>query len=148
GVTVYNTLTGARIKVLKSRIKGQPLTASSVSADGNLWLLNGRDESIWKFTNDKVSRRLWVDAQPPIQDATGVVVTETNQYIYLLDKRRDRVLQVTAAGQLQAQIYLPRKFKGGSRIVSMYADEGSGKLYLVIGGSVYAAPLPASVPVG
>jgi len=148
GVAVYNTLTGARIKVLKSRIKGHSLSASSVSADGNLWLLNGLDESIWKFTNDKVSRRLWVDAQPQIRDGAGIVVTETNQYIYLLDKRRDRVLQVTAAGQLQAQIYLPRKFKGGSRIDAMYADESSGKLYLVIGGGVYDAPLPAAVPVG
>ncbi len=148
GVSVYNTLTGARIKVLKSPIKGQPLAATSVSADGNLWLLNGRDESIWKFANDKVSRRLWVDAQPPIRDGAGLVVTETNQYVYMLDEQRDRVLQVTAAGQLQAQIYLPRTFKGGKRIDAVYADESAGKLYLVIGGGVYAAPLPKAVPVG
>lgn len=148
GVLAYDMATGDSPKVLSSNVKKQPLSPVGVSADSNLWVLNGRDNSISKLSNDRVSRRLWVSTEPTIEDAFGLLALDTNKYLYLLDEQRNRVLQIAATGQLQAQLWLPSSFRSGARIDAFYADEASGNLYLTIGKTVYKAPLPKPVSKG
>lgn len=148
GVLAYDAGSSGRPKLLRARGKEEAIVPSSISADGNVWLINERDDSILKASNDKISRRLWVDAQPRIAEAANLVALDTNKFLYMLDEKRDRVLQIAPTGQLQAQFRLPGEFESGDRIDAMYADEAEETLYLIIDGKLYASPLPRPEPAG
>ncbi len=145
-VLAYSLSAPSQPKVLRSNIKGQPLMPASLSADGNLWLIQSRDDSIWKLSDDRVTRRIWVDAEPRIEGAFGLVTLDTNKYLYMLDKKQERVLKIAPNGQLHSQIHLPREFKGAERIAAVYPDEAAGQLYLVVDGALYKAPLAKPAP--
>jgi hypothetical protein len=142
GVLAYDLSASAKPKILAPKTNGQPLVPTSLSADGNLWALQGRDDSIWKLSNDRVTRRIWVDAEPAIEGTFGLVALDTNQDLYMLDKTQERVLRVSPTGQLRAQLYLPGKYEGAGRIAAAYPDEAAGQVYLLVDGSLQKAPLP------
>ncbi len=147
GVYVYDTQAPTKSKVWRSKIRHTTLDPASISANGDLWVINRADGSLWLFVNGNVSRRLWVEAEPPIHDAFGLVALDSNRYLYMLDATRQRVLQVTKTGQLKAQLTLPSRL-GSQRIDAIYPDEKAGKLYVVAGRTLYSMPLRGGKPRG
>lgn len=144
GLLVYDLDSPEQPVKINSRVDGQPLSPSGVTAAGSVWLTNSYDDSIWKVQNGKVMRRLLVDAQPRVEVISGIVAALEGKSLYMIDEQRDRVLHIGPNGQLRAQLTLPADFAGGSRIDAMYATPGGKELYLVVGKSLhrwrYTAP--------
>lgn len=144
GVYRYDLQSPQKWRVLKSNVKGQPLLPASISVNGNLWAIDSQDNSVWRFVNGKVNRRLWVEAQPAIQGAYGLVALDTNKSLYMLDSQQNRVMRFTSRGQLQAQYMLPRNTPQSRHIDAAFADEKGRKLYLIVDNTLYTYPLLSS----
>ncbi len=143
-VLEYDLQNPSRARVLKSPVKREPLQPAGLGADGGLWVIGARDDSLWKLVNGKVSRRLWIDAQPPVEQAHGLSVLDTNKNLYLLDKNDNRVLQVAPNGQLRAQFQFSTAPLRLRAIDAVYADEKAGALWVVSGDTLYSAKLPGT----
>jgi len=74
----------------------------------------------------------------------GIVALDTNQHLYFLDEGRDRILEMSADGQLVAQLIpdLPGRVTGN--ISAVFVDEANAKLILLAGNKLYYGKLPSS----
>lgn len=142
GVVRYDTRTPGKGTLVAVRAPKGSFAVSSLSSDGNVWVTNSVDSSIWKFVDGRLRQKVWIEADPRIDGAYGLVVTDANQYIYLLDSWRDRIIQANTGGELTAQLRLPKSVLAGGRVDAVYADEAASKLYAVAGGRLYSTALP------
>lgn len=142
GVIRYDTRTPGKGSLVRIAGPKGSFAVSSLSSDGNVWVTNSVDSSIWKFVDGKLRQKVWIEADPRVDGAYGLVVTDANQYLYLLDSWRDRVIQANTGGELVAQLRLPKAVLAGGRVDAVYAEESASKLYVVAGGKLYTAALP------
>jgi len=142
GLTIYNMSKPKTAQTMTLGDKGQPVIPAGLSAAKSQWLISSQDDSLLQITDDKVARRLWVEAEPPLQQVHSLTAIDENKYLYMLDKQRNRVLQVTDTGQLVSQFQFGTGVKPIGGLDALYADESRRMMYMIVGNKLYSASIP------
>mgnify|MGYP001156633897 FL=1 len=144
GILEYDIRNPGAASIIRGNRKGITFSSSSLGADGNVWALSPRDGSLIQITDGKINKKLWIEASPPVTAPFGIVALDTNQHLYFLDEGRDRILEMSADGQLVAQLIpdLPGRVTGN--ISAVFVDEANAKLILLAGNKLYYGKLPSS----
>jgi hypothetical protein len=121
---------------------GRKVQPSQLVTGGGVWLADRTDDSIWRVVGGKVTKRVRVDAEPSVEGVFALT-PPSNGILYMLDRGRDRVLQVSTDGVLRAQLRLPEGHAAAGKLQAVYPDASGSRLVLLAGNSLLSAQLPA-----
>ncbi|MBI3954994.1 hypothetical protein HY338_01005 [Candidatus Gottesmanbacteria bacterium] len=125
----------ARSNYLNPDVRVNFASAETIIIDGSIWV--GKDIEILKFAKGLGEDFSFKGISDSIQNVTNFYTSDSDKYLYLLDKPLSRIVVFDKDGVYQSQ-YQWDDLKNADGII---ASESEKKIFVMIGSKIYAIDL-------